>query len=375
MLIQTKQLDLSKDVTFTGGNLRMGNGKIYLPTGTESLPAVSFTGDNSSGFLLTEPGEIALSAGGSIGFYLKDDGTIELPGTTGIAIQAGTTLERPSSPLQGILRYNLTNSRLETYIGSAWENLAFQSQSQPLDSDLTALANLTTTGVIVRTGNGTATIRSLAATAGQTTVSNGDGVNGNPTVGLATTGVTAASYTRVTVDVYGRVTGGILSSRTILATQFDNPATNGNWPVTNLAPAALDQVNTTLTIRGFDDGRSEGVGFTEVVPDNAANLKVSVIGRPRNTPGAAVAAVFQIYVKRYPIGTTPSAWSSAISMTNVSIASGTTAFGQTDTTISLATLGLSIGDLFQAEVVRVGANASDTLSGDFNVSAIKLEWQ
>ncbi|MNR95642.1 hypothetical protein D3C72_267760 [compost metagenome] len=374
MLIQPKQLDLSKDLTFTGGHLRMGSGKIFLPTGSEALPAITFTDDNASGFLLSEPGEVAISAGGSIGFYLKSDGSIELPGTTGIAVQAGTTVERPSSPLQGILRYNLTTTRLETYIGTTWELLALQSQVQPLDSDLTALAGLTATGIIVRTGNGTATIRSLSATAGQTTVSDGDGVSGNPTVGLATTGVAAASYTRVTVDTYGRVTGGVLSARSILASQLENPSTAGNWPVTNLAPAYLDPNHTSLTVRGFDDARSEGVGFTETVPSNAANLKLSLIGHARTAPGASVAAVFQIYVKRYPLGTAPSAWSSAINLTNVSVASGVSTFAQTDTTISLATLGLSIGDLFQIEVVRVGANGSDTLTGDYLVSAIKLEW-
>lgn len=435
----------------------MGNGKIYLPTGTQGAPAVSFTADPASGFLLNEPGEVAISAGGSIGFYLKSNGFIELPGTTGIAIQAGTTAERPSSPLQGVLRYNLSTNSFETYIGSTWENIAMRSENsvflrldgtramtgalnmnsqnitntgtingisvtahadrhlpngadpitsasavglslattnttgtanafaradhthaitgvQPESTQLTALASFASSGVLVRTGANTFAARSVAVTAGQLTVSNGDGIAGNPTLGLATTGVTAASYTRVTVDTYGRVTGGVLSSRSILASQLDNPSTAGNWPVTNLCPAYLDPNHTTLTVRGFDDARSEGVGFTETVPTNATSLKLSLVGHARTAPGAAVAAVFQIYVKRYPLGVAPSAWSSAINLTNVSIASGITVFAQTDTTLTLATLGVSVGDLFQVEIVRVGANASDTLVGDYLVSTVKLEW-
>jgi hypothetical protein len=46
-----------------------------------------------------------------------------------------------------------------------------------------ALHNLASNGLITRTGTGTVTARSVAAGTG-ITVSNGDGVSGNPTVGL-----------------------------------------------------------------------------------------------------------------------------------------------------------------------------------------------
>lgn len=54
---------------------------------------------------------------------------------------------------------------------------------QPADSDLTAIAGLATTGLISRTGTGTAVTRSLAGTA-PITVTNPDGVAGNPTVAI-----------------------------------------------------------------------------------------------------------------------------------------------------------------------------------------------
>lgn len=57
---------------------------------------------------------------------------------------------------------------------------------QPLDSDLTAIAALATTGLIARTGSGTASTRSVAAGA-NISVSDGDGVAGNPTVSLSGT--------------------------------------------------------------------------------------------------------------------------------------------------------------------------------------------
>jgi hypothetical protein len=52
---------------------------------------------------------------------------------------------------------------------------------QPLDSDLTAVAGLGTTGIIVRSGAGTAVTRAVAAGTGLT-VADGTGVAGNPTL-------------------------------------------------------------------------------------------------------------------------------------------------------------------------------------------------
>jgi hypothetical protein len=82
--------------------------------------------------------------------------------------------------------------------------------AQPLDSDLTAIAALTGTGIIVRSGAGTATIRSIAAGAGLS-VSDGDGVAGNPTVAMPNVGTagtygTASTYPIITTDAQGRVT-------------------------------------------------------------------------------------------------------------------------------------------------------------------------
>ena len=59
---------------------------------------------------------------------------------------------------------------------------------QPYDTDLNALAGLTTTGIVVRTASGTATTRSIAQGAG-VSITNGTGVSGNITI--SNTGVTS----------------------------------------------------------------------------------------------------------------------------------------------------------------------------------------
>lgn len=64
---------------------------------------------------------------------------------------------------------------------------ALQTQldgKQPLDNDLTAIAALATTGLIVRDGTGSAVTRSIAAGSSKVSVTNADGFLGNPTVDI-----------------------------------------------------------------------------------------------------------------------------------------------------------------------------------------------
>lgn len=79
---------------------------------------------------------------------------------------------------------------------------------QDKSDNLTAVAGLGTTGIMVRTGLGSALTRSIATGTGLT-IANGDGVAGNPTISLPNAFVgTPGDFTsaNITVDAQGRIT-------------------------------------------------------------------------------------------------------------------------------------------------------------------------
>lgn len=78
------------------------------------------------------------------------------------------------------------------------------SGKQSLDSDLTALAGLSSTGIIVRTGSGTATTRTIAGGNSSVNITNGDGVSGNPTIDVVPanfTGIPESGVTNLVSDL------------------------------------------------------------------------------------------------------------------------------------------------------------------------------
>lgn len=115
-----------------------------------------------------------------------------------------------------------------------------------LTGNALALHNLST-GITAITGAGTAANRSITGSAGRITVANGNGVTGDPTIDLATTG-TAGTYPKVTTDAYGRVTSGTTLSAS------DIPSGNGNYIQNQTASPQTAGFN----INGIGLFRSEG---------------------------------------------------------------------------------------------------------------------
>jgi hypothetical protein len=109
--------------------------------------------------------------------------------------------------------------------------------------NVTALAETATTGLYVVTGAGTSATRAIQGVAGETTVADGDGVAGDPTVGLAdVTPAAGGSFLLTTFDAKGR------RSEESAGDAGDVPVDDAGWTEISGADvqAALDSTDTAL---------------------------------------------------------------------------------------------------------------------------------
>lgn len=134
---------------------------------THSADALTFAGA-TSGFKFSNPPQPTVASGTNLGtstapwaaFYT---GTIELGAAT------DTTISRVSA---GVVAVEGSNILLASGLGSI---------TQAYDADLAALAANSTNGLWARTGAGTGSARTITQSIG-ITVTDGDGVSGNPTI-------------------------------------------------------------------------------------------------------------------------------------------------------------------------------------------------
>ena len=155
------------------------------------------------------------------------------------------------TPTGGTLNLSNVTLTLPPGFGSVWGSITgtLSAQTdlqtalnarQPLDAELTAIAGLASTGLIARTGAGTAAVRTITGTTDQITVTNGDGVAGNPTFALPTAltsinSITASAATDLTLtagsgsmSVRLQPTGGGIVSV--------GDGGSGNWAVIQTLP-------------------------------------------------------------------------------------------------------------------------------------------
>jgi len=184
----------------TTGTMEFSNGTAWstLATGGVAVTAVSVA--SSNGFAGTSSGGTTptLTLTTTVTGLLKGNGTAISAAVSGTDIKtvggnsligSGEALTSPLGPTYGGTGLGTFAAGTVLYASATdtWAAAAPGATSgvQPYDTDLTALANTVTTGVYVVTGSGTSATRTLVAPAKGITISNADGVSGNPTFALA----------------------------------------------------------------------------------------------------------------------------------------------------------------------------------------------
>lgn len=107
--------------------------------------------------------------------------------------------------------------------------LVIGTNVQAYDADLAALAANATNGIWARTGAGTGSARTITGTTNRLTVTNGDGVSGNPTLDISTSYVGQA-----TITTLGTITTGVWNGTTIAVANGGTGATTAGGARTNL---------------------------------------------------------------------------------------------------------------------------------------------
>lgn len=164
----------------------------------------------------------------------------------------------------------------------------------------------------------------------------------------------------------------VLGKYTFIADQFESP-NNADWAVNALAALGADSNNGGLPTRTFDDASEEGVGFSCEVPEGATSMTLRIRARAETAPGAPASVALNLYERALPDNAAVTSWSSAIGLTNVAIPANEN-FQEDEETLTLATAGLTAGQMHQFELTRDGGDASDTLIGDWTLHSLVVEF-
>lgn len=231
------------------------------------------------------------------------------PSFTTLTVTGTVTFGTPL-PVTGGGTGSATASAARTALG-----LAIGSDVQAFSTELSGVAALASTGMAARTAAGTYAARTIAGTANEITLTNGDGVSGAPTVSIPTaltfTGktVTGGTYASPTITTsptaagatwtdLGTVTTMVLSGGTISGVTINNSAIGGSTPAagafTTLSSsgiASLADITLTAANPEILGGDADGITYLSGGASTALGSSIRLHGNTH----ATLADDFMVY--------------------------------------------------------------------------------
>lgn len=270
------------------------------------------------------------------------------------ATGAGTFAVTSFTPLAQSLVGGTTTASMQSTLA-----LVPGTNVQAYSANLSALSSYNTNGILVQTAANTFAGRSIAGTGNQITVTNGDGVAGNPTLSLPTS-LTFTGFT---------ITNGTFSSPTINSATISSPTiTSGTWSSGSITTTSITASGGSITGVTLNNGVIGGVTpangtFTNLTANTTAILSGADIVTAASTTGGANFTMPHGVAPTVPANgdfwTTTTGLFGRINGTTLQYATLTGTETLTNKTIS----GGSISGLSSAIPVASGGTGATTLTG------------